>query len=292
MLGMTGSGEGSATRAEGRLRLRLSTWNKRGLELRVSLPDELAPLEPGLRQTLTQTLGRGAVQVSVTLEAGDGGPANGFSLNEGLAREALAKLQRLNELLPEPQPLALAHLLALPGLFTPVKTTLPLETLRAMLDEALAQALPALLAARRAEGATLAADLDGRLGLLEDQVATIAELAPRVPVAARDRLRRRLMELAGSLPLAEDRLVTELVAIADRCDVTEELTRLRHHLAQARELLAGEGQAGRRLDFMIQEIQREINTLGAKANDLEMAQLVVSFKAELERLREQAQNLE
>ena len=248
--------------------------------------------EPWLRDRLQTSLSRGSVQATVALESATGGPTRAVQLNEALARSYLAELQRLAALMPHPEPVTLAHLLHNSDLFTAVRGALPAATLQTMLATAFDAALPALLAMREAEGQALAVDLRSRGQAMCEQVALIAEQAPRVPVAARERLAKRLQELMSNPPVSEERIAQELALLADRGDVSEELTRLRHHLQQWDELMAAEGPVGRRLEFLIQEIQREINTLGAKANDVTLSRLVVSFKTELERAREQVQNVE
>jgi uncharacterized protein (TIGR00255 family) len=149
-----------------------------------------------------------------------------------------------------------------------------------------------VLGMREREGAALAADLAGRLGALRALTAQVAQRAPARLDAERDRLRRAVSELAAGVPLDESRLVTELAVMADRVDIAEELVRLRAHLDACREALEGGEPVGKRLGFLAQELVRETNTIGAKANDAEITHAVIAMKGELERLREQLENLE
>ena len=158
--------------------------------------------------------------------------------------------------------------------------------------EAVGAALDRLVAMREAEGARLASDLATRLERLEGRITEIEGRAPAVVREYAARLARRIQELAGTVPVDEGRLATEVAIFADRADIEEELTRFRSHLTQARQILAGDGAVGRTLEFIVQELGREVNTIGSKANDLEVARAVIAVKGELESLREQIQNVE
>ena len=157
---------------------------------------------------------------------------------------------------------------------------------------ALGAALDALVAMRAREGEALARDLSGRLDTVEGLVGRAAALVPQTVEHHRARLAERVQELSRGIPIDPARLAQEVALFADRTDVTEEVTRLRSHLAQARALLAGDEPAGRKLDFLVQEMHREVNTIGSKSQSAEIAAIVVSAKAEVERMREQVQNVE
>ena len=291
MHSMTGFGQGEARGDGVLLTLKLSAYNRRGLELRFSLPTELAACEPALRQVLQERLSRGSVQVTGDLRlATDSGQAP--LLDHAVAAVCCRELRALKAQLGLAGEVTLTELLAIPELRRGLQPDLPPEALAALAQQALETALAGLLAMRAVEGATLAKDLRARAATLRELAARIAALAPRVPALYREKLRLRLQELAGDVKVDEQRLAQELVMFADRCDVAEELTRLRSHLDQLDPLLAAAVPIGRKLDFLIQELNREINTVGSKANDQEITMVVVDFKTELERLREQAQNIE
>jgi uncharacterized protein (TIGR00255 family) len=163
---------------------------------------------------------------------------------------------------------------------------------RTALLEAAAAALDSMTAMRATEGRHLAADLAARLDGLESRLAAIDTLAPAVPVRQRESLRQRLADAGLDVPLDDERLLKEVALFADRCDISEELTRARSHLAQFRATLAGSEPAGRPLDFLTQELFREFNTMGSKASDAGITREVVAAKTDLEKIREQVQNLE
>ncbi|MBR6022114.1 MAG: DUF1732 domain-containing protein, partial [Kiritimatiellae bacterium] len=194
--------------------------------------------------------------------------------------------------------LRVADVLAVPGVLAEADAGETSEKAEAALEEALGAALDELVAFREREGAALASDLLGRVAALEGLRGELEGLAPGVGKAYEERLRRRIAELlegaglGAAGPETEERIVREVALFVDRADVTEELVRLRSHLAAMGEALRGDGAAGRRLDFLAQEAGREINTIGSKANDAEMTRRVVAFKTELERVREQIQNIE
>ncbi len=266
--------------------------NHRNLDVRARLPRALSACEPDLKARAQARLSRGRIDASVVAA---GGAPTGPTLEvdpEGFARlvEAARELAREHDLQAE---LRVADLLAVPGVVRSVERELDPERLAEAAGLAWDQALDALEAMRAREGESLDRDLRSRLdgiGRLVDQIETRAE---GVVQSVRDKLRRRTeqLELETGL-LDEARLHQEIIIAADRLDVTEEIVRLRSHLDQfARSLAEGEV-VGRRLDFLIQEMGRETNTIGSKGSDADLAHLVVDLKTELERIREQVQNVE
>lgn len=267
--------------------------NRKHLEVVLSLPRDGAcvELERELRHMVQSRLTRGRVQVQIRA-ADHGGAAPATRLDTAVAAAYLEQARALGAALGLADGLTLADLLRLPGV---VQTTV--ESPRMPLDAqpvraALEAALTAMIAMREAEGGHLLEDLTARLDGIETMLDRLQLLAPQVVERQRAALRQRLAEAGLDLPLDDERLVKEIALFSDRCDISEEIARARSHLQQFRQSLAAGGPVGRPLDFLTQEFFREFNTMGAKANHAELAHLVVQAKTELEKIREQVQNVE
>ncbi|MDQ3036353.1 MAG: YicC family protein [Myxococcota bacterium] len=289
---MTGHGLGEAALGPGRVQIEIRSVNHRYLEVRVRLPTELLEHSSFVEEQVRNLLGRGRIEVTGRL-SGDalGAPV----LDVARARTAYEQLLALRDALSPREPLPLSLLSSVPDLF--VARGLPdLRAARDGLARAIEQACRGVAEMRAREGAALAADLGHRVERLVEHVAQIEERVPETVESARRRLQERIEKLllqSGALPIDEGRLEQEIAVFADRCDVTEECTRLRSHADQFRTLLAGDSPEalGRRLDFLLQEMAREANTIGAKSADSDIAHLVVELKADVERMREQVQNV-
>jgi uncharacterized protein (TIGR00255 family) len=287
---MTGYGAGEVGLGRGSLGVEARTVNHRALEVRVYLPPELGDAAMAVEQAARARLGRGRCEIVVRVW---GEWAGEVRLDFGRARAAFADLVRLRDELSPGEPVPLGLLAAVPDLFARPSPGGDAEA-RAALDRALGAALDALDAARAREGRALAAELEaraGRLGPLVDAIEARRAEGGRALVA---RMRERVRALAADAGPALDpgRLELELALAAERGDVAEELARVRIHLAGFGELLGREGPVGRELDFLLQEMLREMNTLGSKSQDAAAARAAVGAKAEIERLREQVQNVE
>lgn len=288
---MTGCGSGRAADARVQVDARVSSVNRKQLDVQVNLPRDLAALETRVTQAVQRAAARGRVQVDIAVRRrARGAPA--VRVDTALARAYLGALRRAARALGLRDDLGAARLLELPDVLRYERVEADARRVGPVLDRALRAALGRWNGMRRREGAALRCDLEARRRGLERRLAAIRRRAP----AATERHRRRLLERLRGAGLAADpadpRLLQELALFADRTDIAEELTRLASHLAQARDVLRAGGATGRTLDFLVQEMMREINTVGAKANDGAIAAQVVACKAELERLREQAQNIE
>lgn len=289
------TGYGQAVRQGGNLRVQvdMKSVNHRFGEIHFRMPREWLVFEDRLRKLIAGKVKRGRVDVFVLAERTGEGPA-GAEIDWALAGAYRDAANRLAERFSLDGGLALADLLAVPGI---VKVEAELDAgkeAEALLTEAVADALGQLCAMREAEGASLAADLRRRLAVLGRLAEEAARLAPAAIEQMRARLRQRLTDLlaeAGA-SLDENRLVMEAAIMAERSDINEELTRIRSHLAQFADMLEADDPIGRKMDFLIQELNREINTIGSKSAQTELAVLVVDMKAELEKMREQAQNIE
>ncbi len=287
---MTGFGAGRGAAGAEALDVEVRSVNHKFCEVKVRLPRELAALEHDALKVVKERLARGGVDVSIRR----GGPAGGLAPRVDLAlAEAYARaFEELRARLGLPGGATLADVAAADGVLRLDEPALELDAARAALRSALGQALDALVAMRASEGEALARDLTGRLDGIEALVARAAALVPQTVEHHRVRLAERVEELTRGIALDPARLAQEVALFADRTDVTEEVTRLGSHLAQARALLRGGEPAGRKLDFLVQEMHREVNTIGSKSQSAEIAAIVVTAKAEVERMREQVQNVE
>lgn len=289
MRSMTGFGLGEAPLRQGRVTAEVRSLNHRFLDLRLRLPAELVDHTFFVEQLCRERLGRGRYDVSVRIDAA---ALPGVELDVARARAVYAALARLrDEVCPEAE-LPLSVLASMPGLFVTAEAGNASPSQQA-LAASVRMALDNLDGMRATEGASLGAELRARLGTLQRLVETLRERAPTVVAGQEKRLTERVGRmLGGAEGLDAARLAMEVALLADRGDITEELVRLDSHLGQFGELLETAGPSGRRLDFLLQEMAREANTVGAKCQDASLSHLVISLKAEIERLREQVQNIE
>ncbi len=290
---MTGYGRADAAGVCVALSVECKSVNHRHLDIALKLPRAITTLEADARRLVQSAVGRGRVEVSVSLSPVEGGTLTPLAVNLSQAREYAEIARQLADELGLGDGPTLGWLLEQPGVISrEIEPTLPAEDAWPLLVEALGQALRELQARREAEGEALRQEL---LALHEGLGAHIEVMAQRAPAAAERRavrLRERIQSLLGEVPLDETRIATEVAVWAEKTDVSEELARLRAHLAEFALLLRGGGTVGRTLDFLIQEMNREVNTVGSKADDLEISQAVIAAKGALEKLREQAQNIE
>lgn len=289
---MTGFGRGSATTEGGReVTVEVRSVNHRYCDVRVVAPSELTAKTAEVERAVRARFSRGRFDVQVSLStAGGHGPRP--TIDVGAARrylEAMRDLARALELDPR---VTLEQVAGSPGVIGLAPDDGDAAILEPAVDEALGVALEGLDEMRGTEGASLAMALEGHLERAMELRAAIAERSPLVVEERKRRLRHRTRELLEGGQLNEERLAQEVALMADRMDISEELERLGAHIEHARPLLAIEEASGRKLDFLIQEMNREANTVAAKSADGAIAHVVVDLKAELERMREQAQNLE
>ena len=286
---MTGFGTAEGAVAGGRLRLEVRTVNHRHLNVQLKVPSELAELEPALRERLRRHFVRG--HVTVTGRWAEEPPqAAAVAVDRARAQAVVTALREAGADLGVPGDVDLALLARLPDVLRVVRAEVAPDP--AAVLEVLDGAAGGCAAARDREGAVLATEMRGRLTALEALRAEIAARAPERVVSERDRLARAVQELAGGVAVDPARLAQEIAILADRLDVTEEVVRFGAHLAALAGLLEGAGSVGREIGFVLQELLREANTMGSKADDAVLAAAVIAVKTELERLREQAENLE
>ena len=268
--------------------------NHRHLDLRVRVPKLLADREAEFKQRVQSRMARGKVDITINLVLGRA--AAQLEIDETIAAQYVDAADTLRDRHGLGEALGAAQLLSLPGVTRLVEAELDPAQIGPLVEAALDEAIEGLLTMRRSEGAALASEIEGRLGTIDALAAAFEARSGEVLAVARQRLEKRAEQIKRDVGLLDEaRLHQEIVIAADRLDITEELVRLRSHVQQFREILgeAGDGEpVGRRLDFLLQELGREANTVGSKANDAPLAQDVVELKTELERIREQVQNVE
>ncbi len=290
---MTGYGCGESVHDGSQVTIEISSVNRKQAEVSISLPRDLDVLEARMREEIQKHVSRGRLSVRVTLQARpDRGTAQ-TRVNRALAAAYAAEFAALAaELQLDGRP-SLDTILRAPGVLESEPPIEDAESFWPSIATALSTALVQLVAMREQEGFHLARDLAERLELMRRAVVAVRERAPAVAEHYRVQLHERIA--AAGITLTDDdreRLLKEVALFADRSDITEELTRLESHFQQFTRCLAQTEPVGRTLDFLAQEMNREVNTIGSKANDAAIAREVVQLKAELERIREQAQNIE
>ena len=290
-LSMTGFGAAEGPLAGGRLRLEIRTVNHRFFNFSPKLPPELAPLEGELRERLRREIERGHVAVHGRWAEMPGGAERSLTVDLDRARRVADQLRELQGSLGLDGGVTVELVVRQPDVLTAEAST-PVEVPWAELEPIAAEAAGACRAMRAREGEALAAELQHRLDLLEAGAEAIARQAPERLVRERDRLRAQVTELLDGRQIDDQRLAQELAFIADKLDITEELVRFRAHIAACREALDANEPVGKRLGFLAQELGREVNTMGSKANDAAITQQVIAMKGELEKFREQLENLE
>jgi uncharacterized protein (TIGR00255 family) len=287
---MTGFGAGEGNAAGGRLRIEIRTVNHRFFNLSAKLPSDLAPLESELRERLRKDLERGHISVGVRWVESPAREA-ALGLNMERARVVVARLRELQTTLGLIGEVSLELVARQPEVLVFDGSEIPAVTW-AEFEPIVLAAIAECTAMRRREGAALAAELSHRLDLLESAARRVAALAPERLPRERDRLRNAVTELLNGRAVDDARLAQELALLADKLDITEELVRFASHVAACRAALATDGAVGKQLGFLAQELGREINTMGSKANDADISQQVILMKGEMEKFREQLENLE
>lgn len=288
MKSMTGFGHADTERDGMAVTVDVRSYNNRFLDLSVSLPSYLTVLEPRVRETLSGRVERGKVEVivRVTEHAAQGS----IVVDEALARSYIHAMKTLSGLLERAEAPSLSHLVKMEGVFR-VRREQDEEKTWSLLAPVIEEALDGFERSRVREGGATERDILAQIGVVETELAAAERLAPELERRVRENLRARLTELVGDR-YDETRLLTETAQTMARFDVNEELKRMRAHLQGFRETAAGNGGCGRMLDFICQELHREINTLGSKSVMLEIDQAVLRMKEALEKIREQVRNVE
>jgi uncharacterized protein (TIGR00255 family) len=289
---MTGYGRGEAGSAAGNLAIEMRSVNNRYLDVQIKLPRSLNALEPRIRKKVQEGFSRGRVDVFITRSGADASPFK-FIVDHERAEQYIGALKELKTRFSLPGEVDLALLNALPDIIGKEEVTEDLEPLWTALAGCLGQAIGALRSMREQEGSSLVQDIAGRLDAIEALTEAVRARTPLTVEQARKRMTEALEKILKDPP-EPARLAQEIAILAERTDVTEEITRLGSHMSQFRAMVHGAGAepVGRKLDFLIQEMGREVNTIASKALDAEISLQVVTIKAELEKIREQVQNIE
>ena len=288
---MTGYGRAREMRGGRDITVEVRSVNNRYLDCTVKMPRAYIFAEDRMKARVQQAISRGKVDVFVTIDA-SAADAAVVAVNEPLARgyyDALTRLKTMFDLSGDITPEVLAKF---PDVLAVTKAEEDVEAIAADICAVLDDALAAYNAMRAVEGEKLAADVAGRITTIEAVVGKVEERSPQTVAAYRQRLEAKMQEVLQSTTIDESRILTEAAIFADKIAVDEETVRLRSHIAQLQAMLVSGEPVGRKLDFLIQEVNRECNTIGSKCNDLTIAQDVVNMKAEVEKIREQVQNME
>lgn len=290
LISMTGFGTGEATSGGSTVAVEVRSVNHRFLDLAFKLPRVLQNREPDIKELVRARLARGRVTIAMSVESATAGRA--VTINEAALEQYLGQVRDFARRHKMEEHVSLDVLMQLPEVVT-VKEVEPGEdVLWPLVEQSLGQALDACLRMRLEEGRALERDLMERMALIENTVSTIEKMAPVVAKKQVEAMRKRVAQLAGDIKVSEERIAAEIVMLADRTDITEELTRLKSHLSQFNKTISDGGEVSKRMTYLLQEMHREATTIGSKAADPEVIQHVVVLKEETEKLREQVQNLE
>ena len=290
---MTGYGHAEVAGVRLSLSVECKSLNHRHLDVALRLPRSLGAFELDARRLIQGAVQRGRVEVSVGVAPLEGAPAADLTINMAQARAYIDMARRAGDELKLGGIPSLQWMLEQPGVISrEEQASLSPDEGWPLLHDALEKALGDLRARRDAEGAALDKELRALLATMGEHVSVMAARGPAATARKQQRLRERVQALVGGTPLDETRLATEVAMWAEKSDITEELARLRAHMGEFARLLDEGGAVGRTLDFLLQEMNREVNTVGSKADDLELSQAAIAAKSTLEKLREQAQNIE
>lgn len=286
---MTGFGRAEAIHGGHRFTVEIKSVNGKFCEIKTHCPREYLAWENEMIALVRKSFNRGRFDLFLQIEIADNNKSN-LTLNEAAAENYIAQLNQLISKFKLKDSITISHLLTNKEIFTHAEENLDenWEAVKTVLTEAIQK----LNKVSRNEGTILANDIEKRLGIIGAHLAKVEKIAPHVVIAAAQKLRQRIEKLLDGKKMDEDRLEQEIAQLADRSEITEETVRLRAHLERVSELLKSDVPKGRELDFIVQEMHRETNTLGQKSQDYGIADLVIQMKTEIEKIREQVQNLE
>jgi uncharacterized protein (TIGR00255 family) len=290
-MSMTGYGKSEENTSAGKISVELRSVNHRYSELSVKIPRQFFPIENEIRKRVSERFKRGKIDIYIQFEQSSEGvtpPQANFSL----AKAYYDVFMKMGRELGLGESVSLSHILAQKDVLSFQDISLDLDQIVPALFSALGGAAESLESMRKKEGESLDSEIRGRVETVIGLVEKVASLAPVAVAANAARLRERIDRFIGETQVDESRIAQEVAMLADRMDITEELVRLRSHFKQFFSVIGLSEPVGRKLDFLLQEINREVNTIGSKANDADIAALVVEMKSELEKVREQVQNIE
>lgn len=290
---MTGYGRAKSNLDDKNFVVETKSVNHRNMEIIVRLPGILNALEIEIKKKINERIFRGRVEVNIRTEADfSGGHEETLHINLPLIRTYYSLLNQLRDELDFKEEVTLDMISRLKDAFYYPETELNMEELWMHLEKTLGEALDSLVEMRKKEGELLYRDFISRADTIKNFLSTVKSRAPHVIVEYKKRLEERVAELTDSLDIDESRLSQEVAIMTEKSDITEEIVRFESHLSQFRKMLENDGAVGRKMDFLLQEMHREINTIGSKSSDVEISMNVIEIKSELAKMREQAQNVE
>ena len=289
---MTAYGRGEYNQGASVFTAELKSLNNRFRDIILRMPRTLQVLENEIRSQISSRVRRGRVEVSIQMETNAGEGEYQLELNAPLVKSYFRIFRELNEEFGLDEKVSPDSLYQMKDIIIFKTPDVEIDDVRPGLQEVLGLAMESLDKMRMVEGKAIEEDFLKRLKIIEEYLDDIEENAPKIVDEYKKRLEDKIQKISGEMVLDESRLIQEVAIFADRCDITEEIVRFRSHLKQFRDFMSKDDSIGRRLDFLIQEINREVNTIGSKATDSSISSKVVEIKAELEKLREQVQNVE
>ena len=288
---MTGYGRQKGENERREVQVEIKSVNHRYLDLNVKVPRIYSFLEESIKTAVSAAVARGKVDIYLSIIAKEGGDVK-VSPNLALAGEYLRALEQVRDTYSLKDDISVMELAHMPDLLTVAREEPDAEEVKTQALEVLGRALEEYNAMRRTEGERLCEDIARRGQEIGKMVDQVEQRSPQSVEEYRQKIAQRMTEILGDSDIAEQRILAEAALFADKVSVTEEVVRLRSHLSQLQKMVRGDAPVGRKLDFLVQELNREANTIGSKANDYELAQIVIEIKAEIEKIREQIQNLE
>ena len=288
---MTGFGQSVGGKSPDRWSVEIRSWNHRFFECSTRLPNVLSGLDEKIRDFVHSHIKRGKITVAISFRSKQV-ETNGLVLDEKKIDSYIRALRKIQKKYRLKDPISVNALLGVPSLFTVDHKEHSAEYYWGELKQVLEKAVKELIQAKVREGAALMQDLKKRIGFMHDSLVRVESLSKNLPGERRSRLQERISELAEGVALDSTRLEQEVALLAERSDITEELVRIKHHLDFLKKSLANSEEVGKKLDFIAQEVHREVNTIASKAQSFGIAEEVICVKSELEKIREQVQNIE
>ncbi|MBI4632907.1 MAG: YicC family protein [Deltaproteobacteria bacterium] len=289
---MTGYGRAESICDGRRFSVEIKSLNHRYLEMSVRLPGILSQIEVDIKKKLGEKLSRGKIEVTIRMDMENGERTGRYDLNLPLVKNYHALLLKLKQELNLADDVTLEIIAGLGGIFVPLDTGEDIAALWKQLEKALDEAMATLVEMKQREGEMLYRDLVSRIDLMKSCLDSIAQRAPQAVAGYQKRLAERVKEITGGMEIDAARLCQEVAIMAEKSDITEEIVRFKSHISQFNDMLGSDEAVGRKVDFLLQEMGREVNTIGSKSNDAEISKSVIEIKSELAKVREQVQNIE